>query len=408
VTFLFPSLPHRLARNPGLQDGADYGPRQQAILNADGLAEARRCISAWPGYAPTPLVALPGLAAALGIGSLYYKQEGERFGLRSFKPLGGAYAVERCLMAVVAEATGRDDIDPAEMLDGRHAEIVSGVTVTAATDGNHGRSVAWGARMFGCRCVIYINEAVSQAREEAIAAYGAEVRRNPGSFDDAVRQTFETARAEGWHVIPDTSDGVIVEAPRHVTQGYGVMAAEAIEQWPGNKPPTHLFVQAGVGGMAAATTAEFWQAFGAARPATVLVEPEQAACWFASLAAGTPTAIAGDVDSFMGGLSCGEVSRLAWDILSEGAHAAMIINDEAAAETMRLLSRGVDGDPPLVGGESGVAGLAGLITAALDVEARETLGLDANSSVIVFGTEGATDEAMYEQVVGRPWREVAR
>ncbi len=408
MTFLFPSLPHRLARNPGLQDGADYGPRQQAILNADGLAEARRCISAWPGYAPTPLVALPGLAAALGIGSLYYKQEGERFGLRSFKPLGGAYAVERCLMAVVAEATGRDDIDPAEMLDGRHAEIVSGVTVTAATDGNHGRSVAWGSRMFGCRCVIYINEAVSQAREEAIAAYGAEVRRNPGSFDDAVRQAFETARAEGWHVIPDTSDGVIVEAPRHVTQGYGVMAAEAIEQWSGNKPPTHLFVQAGVGGMAAATTAEFWQAFGAARPATVLVEPEQAACWFASLAAGTPTAITGDVDSFMGGLSCGEVSRLAWDILSEGAHAAMIINDDAAAETMRLLSRGVDGDPPLVGGESGVAGLAGLITAALDPEAQETLGFDAASSVIVFGTEGATDEAMYEQVVGRPWREVAR
>lgn len=407
MTFLFPSLPHRLARNPGLRPAADYGPRQQAQLNAAGLAEARRCISAWPGYAPTPLVALPGLAAALDIGSLYYKQEGVRFGLRSFKPLGGAYAVERCLMAVVAEATGRENIDPAEILDGRHADIVSSVTVTAATDGNHGRSVAWGARMFGCRCVIYINEAVSEAREAAIAAFGAEVRRNPGSFDDAVRQAFETARAEGWHVIPDTSDGVVIEAPRHVTQGYGVMAAEAIEQWSGNRPPTHLFLQAGVGGMAAATTAEFWQAFGADRPATVLVEPAQAACWFASLAAGEPTAITGDVDSFMGGLSCGEVSRLAWDILSEGAHAAMIIDDEAAAETMRLLSRGVEGDPPLVGGESGVAGLAGLITAALDTEARETLGLDAASSVIVFGTEGATDEAMYAHVVGRPWREVA-
>ena len=407
VSIQFPALPFTLAGNPGATPQADYGPARRAVLDLAGREAARQCISAWPGYAPTPLVSVPGLAAALDIGALYYKQEAERFELRSFKPLGGAYAVQRCLMRVVADKTGRGDVTADEILSHQHADIVSAVTVTAATDGNHGRAVAWGARMFGCGCVIFINAAVSEARELAIAAYGAEVRRNPGSFDDAVRAAADTARREGWYVIPDTSaaDGDDF-SPRDVTQGYAVMAAEALDQLPAGAPPTHMFLQAGVGGMAAATTAEFWQAFGPKRPITVLVEPEQAACWFASLAAGRPVALGGEVDSFMGGLSCGEVSALAWKILAPGAHAALVINDAAAAAAMRLLAAPVGGDTPLVGGESGVAGLAGLITCARDAAARETLGLNVASRVIVFGTEGATDEAMYENVVGRPWREV--
>ena len=401
-----PFFPFKLALNPGAEPGAAYGPRQAAVLNRAGLAAARRCISAWPGYAPTPLIDLPGLAAALDIGRLFYKNEAARFGLRSFKPLGGAYAVQRCLLREVARHTGRD-IDPAEILNGDHAEIVRQITVTAATDGNHGRSVAWGARLFGCRCVIYINEAVTEAREWAIAAYGAEVRRNPGSYDDAVREAFAVARREGWHVIPDTTDGSVVEAPRDVTQGYAVMAAEAIEQLPDQAQPTHVFLQAGVGGMAAACCAQFWESFGVRRPKAVLVEPEQCACWFASLAAGKPTAITGETDSFMSGLACGEVSQLAWEILQPGAAAAMTLSDSSAAVTMRLLAGGVGEDPPLVAGESGVAGLAGLIAVARDKNARETLGLDKRSHVLVFCSEGATDEEMYRQVVGRPWREIA-
>ena len=401
-----PFFPFKLALNPGAEPGAAYGPRQAAVLNRAGLAAARRCISAWPGYAPTPLIDLPGLAAALDIGRLFYKNEAARFGLRSFKPLGGAYAVQRCLLREVARHTGRD-IDPAEILNGDHAEIVRQITVTAATDGNHGRSVAWGARLFGCRCVIYINEAVTEAREWAIAAYGAEVRRNPGSYDDAVREAFAVARREGWHVIPDTTDGSVVEAPRDVTQGYAVMAAEAIEQLPDQAQPTQVFLQAGVGGMAAACCAHFWESFGARRPKAILVEPEQCACWFASLAAGKPTAITGETDSFMSGLACGEVSQLAWEILQPGAAAAMTLSDSSAAVTMRLLAGGVGEDPPLVAGESGVAGLAGLIAVARDKNARETLGLDKRSHVLVFCSEGATDEEMYRQVVGRPWREIA-
>jgi diaminopropionate ammonia-lyase len=402
----FPKLPFKLVENAHSAPTAEYGERQLDVLNPLGLAQARKCISAWPDYAPTPLISLPGLAAALDIGAIYYKQEAERFGLRSFKPLGGAYAVQRCLMRALSEQLGRD-VTPEQILNHDHGALASSITVTAATDGNHGRSVAWGARMFGCRCIIYINEAVSEARERAIAAYGAEVRRNPGSFDDAVRTAFESARREGWHIIPDTSDGDIVVAPRDVTQGYAVMAAEAIEQLPEGESPSHMFLQAGVGGMAAAVCAEFWQAFDTNRPKTTIVEPEQCACWFASLTAGKPVAITGDVDSFMGGLACGEPSTLAWEILSIGANTAMTLNDAAAKSAMCLLAEGIGGDPCIVGGESGVAGLAGLVTCALDLDARRRLALNEHSHVILFGSEGATDEEMYRQVVGRSWREVA-
>jgi diaminopropionate ammonia-lyase len=255
--------------------------------------------------------------------------------------------------------------------------------------------------MFGCRCVIFINEAVSAGRERAIASFGAEVRRNPGRFDAAVRAAREIAVSKGWHVIPDTSDGVIVEAPRNVTQGYAVMAAEAIEQLPDGDPPTHIFLQAGVGGMAAAACGQFWQMFNERKPKTILVEPDNAACWFESLKAGQPTSVGGELDSLMGGLACGEVSRLAWKILKPGADAAMKLPDEAAAETMRLLAEGRHGDAPLVAGESGVAGLAGFMAVAGNSRARQLLGLDENAHVLVFGTEGATDPDTYREIVGR-------
>ncbi len=395
-----------LTLNPSAGSGTPYGPEQAEVLNAEGLAQARSVISAWPGYAPTPLVQLDGIAQYLNIASLHYKDEGQRFGLKSFKPLGGAYAVARLLLAELRASTGATDITIDDLLAGTYKEFCAEITVTAATDGNHGRSVAWGARMFGCRCVIFINESVSTGREQAIASFGAEVRRNPGSYDDAVRTAQQTAVTEGWHVIPDTSDGVIVEAPRNVTQGYAVMAAEAIEQFPYESPPTHIFLQAGVGGMAAATCGQFWQEFGVDKPKTILVEPYNAACWFESLKAGHPVAIGGDVDSLMGGLSCGEVSRLAWKILKSGADAAMKVSDAAATETMRLLADGRYGDAPIVAGESGVAGLAGLLAVAGDASARQQLGLDKNSRVLVFGTEGATDPETYTEIVGRSPDEV--
>ena len=407
MTAVLSKSPFALAVNPNASTGGPYGSEQAAVLNADGLAQARAIITTWPGYKPTPLLNLAGLAATAQVRSVHYKDESHRFGLKSFKPLGGAYAVACLLLKELLKVVGTQSVSIADLLDGRYRQHCASLTVCAATDGNHGRSVAWGARMFGCRCVIFINEAVSHGREQAIASLGAEVRRNPGSFDDAVRAIQKTADTEGWFVIPDTSDGIVVEAPRNVTQGYAMMAAEAIEQRPDEEAPTHLFLQAGVGGMAAATCAQYWQTFGEARPTTVLVEPESAACWYASLRAGEPIALSGDLDSVMGGLSCGEVSRLAWVILKAGADATMTLPDEAALSAMRKVADCAFGDPPLVVGESGVAGLAGVLAAAADPVARRTLGINANSRIQLFGSEGATDPETYAEIVGRTAEEVA-
>jgi diaminopropionate ammonia-lyase len=387
-----------IIRNPNAARG-EYGAEQAAVLNDAGLQAARREISTWPGYAPTPLVELPGHARRCRVAGLYYKDEGLRFGLGSFKPLGGAYAVFR-VIAAEAERAGAGRITSKDLLSGKHRDIAATVTVCAATDGNHGRSVAWGARMFGCGCVIFINAAVTEGRQRAIASYGAQVRRVAGTFDDAVRAATRTADEEGWHVVPDTASGGNVSASGNVMQGYAILADELIGQLPDATPPSHLFVQAGVGGLAGAVAAQFWQAYGGRRPTTVTVEPESAGCWFESLRAGQPVTVSGELDSLMAGLACGEVSPLAWDILGQAAHAAMIIPDQAAAETMRGLAEGKE-DTPLVGGESGVAGLAGFMLASEDADARALLGLDDHSRVVVIGSEADTDPETYRAIVGR-------
>ena len=407
-----PNYWFELTGNPGFQPTAEYGAEQRAIFDAESHQAARRTISAWPGYRPTPLRSLAGTARAAGVAAIHYKDESGRFGLGSFKPLGGAYAVARLLVDEIGKRAPGTQVKVEDVIAGRYAGFASDITVTAATDGNHGRAVAWGARMFGCRCVIFIHQTVTRGREQAIAAFGAEVRRNPGTFDDAVRTARQTAQREGWFVIPDTSDsgdiGGDIEAPRNVMRGYTLLLAEALEQLPPAEPPTHLFLQAGVGGMAAATVAQLWQRFGSARPRVILVEPKTAACWYLSLQAGRPVKAEGDLESIMAGLACGEVSRLAWTVLAPGAMAAMKIDDAAASDCMRLLADGRYGDPPIVAGESAVAGLAGLLAVAGNENARRSLALDSGSRVLLFGTEGATDPVTYAEIVGRAAEAVAR
>jgi len=400
------SYSFELSQNPLVQNRSPYGAAQSAILNADGFAHAKQTITAWPGYAVTPLRNLAGVAKAAGVANVFYKDESTRFNLGSFKPLGGAYAVGQCLNHEIAARNNGISPDPADLLNGKFKSIISDITVTAATDGNHGRSVAWGAQLFGCRCVIFIHETVTTGREAAIASYGAEVRRNRGTYDDAVRSAQEMAEREGWHVIPDTSDGSIIEAPRNVMQGYTLMAAEAVKQLPDGVRPSHTFLQAGVGGMAAATAAELWQTYGADRPKSVLVEPKTAACWYASLLAQTPVVVGGELDSIMAGLACGEISKLAWEILAPCSDAMVKIDDEAAADCMRLLAGARYGDAPFAAGESAVAGLAGFLAVADDATARAEVGLDADSNVLLFGTEGATDPDTYAEIVGHSASEV--
>ncbi len=402
MTTPLPHFPFELALNRRHDPAAVYGTEQAAVLDQAGYRLARETISAWPGYAPTPLVALPGVAAAAGVASVHYKDESGRFGLGSFKALGGAYAVARLLLAQVAARLPGTQIELPDILAGRYREITSGITVCCATDGNHGRSVAWGAQTFGCACVIFIHATVSQGRQNAIEHFGAQVVRTDGNYDDSVRVAQEAAEREVWFVVSDTSYEGYMDVPRDVMQGYTVMAAEAAEQLGASGPPSHLFLQTGVGGMAAAVVAQFWQDLGAARPATVLVDPKDSACWLESIKAGRPTGVEGELDTIMAGLACGEISLLAWAILAPATLAAMTVDDDAAADCMRILADGRFGDPPLVAGESAVAGLAGLLAAAGDADARRDFGLNADSRILLFGTEGDTDPEVYEAIVGRP------
>lgn len=387
--------------NPRAAGGVAFGSQQAAVLNKHEHAKAFAEISAWPGYEETPLVSLVGLAAGAGFKSIHYKDEGGRFGLGSFKALGGAYAVLRLLVKEIANKTGEVDISAADIVAGQHSDIVSQVTVTCATDGNHGRSVAWGASLFGCDCVIYIHSTVSESRRAAIAALGADVVRTVGNYDDSVREAAADAQSYGRFVVSDTSYDGYMDVPRDVMQGYTVMVAETLKQLPDGERPTHIFVQGGVGGLAAAICAHVWESWGADRPRFVVVEPDQADCLYQSARSGGPTVVEGALDTIMAGLACGEVSLLAWNILDVGADAFSTITDAAAADCMRLLAAPAEGDVPVVAGESAVAGLAGALIARHNPKVAASLGLDGDSRLLVFGSEGATDSEMYQKLVGR-------
>ncbi len=383
--------------NPRLSPAEDSLDRAApGVVDADGFARAAAEIKAWPGYQPTPLRRLDGLAAQLGLGRIYYKDEGGRFGLGAFKAVGGAYAVLRHLQAKLG-----GNVTVADLVAGKYRERTKDVTVCTATDGNHGKSVAWGAKLFGCRAVIYIHAGVSVGREQAIAAYGAEMRRIPDNYDASVRACAVDAARNGWQVISDTTWEGYQEIPRHVMHGYGVMMSEMLAQLPEGELPTHIFIQAGVGGLPAAAAGYLWLEYDALRPKVIVVEPEKADCHYQSAKAGKPTAVTGKLDTLMAGLACGEVSPLAWELLDKASFAFMTVPDEAAVFAMKTLAQGVGGDGKVVGGEAGVGGLAGLIAAAIDASARDALLLDAQSKVLIIGSEGATDPVLYEKLVGQ-------
>jgi diaminopropionate ammonia-lyase len=380
-------LPFRLFVNPRA------GTPGTVVLPAGGFRRARAEITSWPGYAPTPLRAFPAIAQGSRVGAVLIKDEAERFGLGSFKALGGAYAVAELLAAELARTGIAAAATSADLMAGRHEAVTRAITVTTATDGNHGRSVAWGAQRFGCRCVIFVHAAVSQARADAIARCGAEVRRVAGTYDDAVREAASVAAAEGWFVVSDTSWPGYTGVPVDVMQCYRLMADEAVDQWQG-LPPTHVFMQGGVGGAAASVSVQMRARY-TSPPCFVVVEPDRAACLLASAELGTLTAVPGDLETVMAGLACGEPSLLAWAELERAAAAFMAIPDEAAIACMRLLRQ-----QGMIAGESGVAGLAGFLLAAADPAAREALGLTPDSRVLLFSTEGATDPDLYARLVG--------
>ena len=379
-----------------------YPARLRRVIGLEAHRAARAEIASWPGYQETPLRSAHHLASRLGLGSVWVKDESGRFGLGSFKALGGAYGVLRVMMDRSTDAaetgfTGRRiSHGGAAAGERRAAGPVS--TVTCASDGNHGRSVAWGARMFGLEAVIYLPTHVTEVRAAAIRTFGARVVRVAGQYDDAVAQADRDARDHGWTVISDTSYPGYMEIPRVVMMGYTVMVEEAARQAP---PPTHVFVQGGVGGLAAAVIGHLWERLGPDRPVAVIVEPDAADGLYRSGRAGAPRVAQGNLHTIMAGLSCREISPLAWEVVGAGAKAFMTVHDEGIAPLMRAAAGGELGEP-FEGGESGVAGLLGLLEAATDPELRRAIGLGERSRVLVFNTEGATDPELYARIVGVP------
>jgi diaminopropionate ammonia-lyase len=372
-----------------------HGTPGVVVLPDSGFRRAKEEIASWPGYAPTPLLLLPDAAEAARVASVHWKDEGGRFGLGSFKALGGAYAVLRVLAAELARRDVAAAATSADLADGKHRDETRGITVTCATDGNHGRSVAWGAQRFGCRCVVFVHPGVSKGRRDAIAAHGAEVRETPGTYDDAVRTARREAEKNGWFVVSDTSYAGYTEPPRDVMQGYRLLAEEAAEALPDR--PTHVVVPGGVGGLAAAVSAQMRSRYGKDAPRLVVAEPDRAACLMASAEAGQITAVDGPLDTVMACLACGEPSLLAWQELERAAFGFVSVPDEAAVASMRALHKR---QPRIVAGESAVAGLAALLLAGRDAFGRTALQLSEDSRVLVIGTEGATDPALHAKLVG--------
>ncbi|MEM7209493.1 MAG: diaminopropionate ammonia-lyase [Pseudomonadota bacterium] len=387
----------------------DWPAELSEIMGPIAIAQAVEEISQWPAYAPTPLRQFTGLAAELGVHNIYYKDEATRFGLGSFKALGGAYAVLCLLRRELSQKLDRE-VDFAEIRSGALAEHTRNIMVATATDGNHGRSVAWGSQQFNCGCTIYIHAEVSEGRKAAMEAFGATVVRVDGNYDASVQQAERDANDNGWFIVSDTSYEGYVDLPRHVAAGYTLFMDEAIaaiNAIDGESAPTHVFVQGGVGGLASAVFGYLWQKYGRDRPRFVMVEPNLADCLLQSARNARATLVDIQDETIMAGLSCGEVSLLGWRIIEPCVDDYLSIDDELVAPTMRMLADGAFDQAPVVAGESGVAGLSGLIAACQQPSLKTALGLTAQSRVMVIGTEGATDPEIYEQIVGRPATAVA-
>lgn len=351
------------------------------------LADAAwRCHLALPEYQPTPLHTLRGLAHELGVAALYLKDESTRFGLNAFKGLGASFAIHHWL------AMHPDAGD---------------VTFTTATDGNHGRAVAWSARQSGARAVIFLPSHTAPARVQAIAREGAEVVMVDEGYDAAVARAHEAAEQSGWIVIQDMAQPGYEEIPEWIAAGYWTHARELeATLFPAERPNVDLvMLHAGVGTWPASMISYLWHRYGHHRPRIVVVEPTEADCVLSSALAGRPVRARGSLRTIMAGLNCGWPSTTALRVIESGADALIAIPDRWAEEAMRRLATGVSGDVPVIAGESGAASVAGLLAMQHDaglLPVRAHLRLPAEPRVLVWSTEGATDPEGWARVVGRP------
>ena len=344
------------------------------------MEEAVKTICSWETYKPTPLVELNKLSNYLNVNKIYYKDEGFRFHLKSFKALGGAFAVDK----IVKETKTN--------------------TVATATAGNHGRSVAWGAQKLGINCKIFISEFVSEERASAMRELGAEVIRVKGNYDASLKECLRKSKENNWEIVQDVSWENYMDVPKYIMAGYSIMIKEIIDELKDEKI-THVFLQAGVGGMAAAAIAGFAK-FSKYVPSFIIVEPEDAECVLESIKNSKPTSINIKKESIMGGMSCGDVSAVAWDILKNSSNYCLSISDQGIASTVALLSNEEFSKNKIIAGECGVPGIISLISLMKDQEKIKDIGINKNSKILLIGCEGLTDQNMYDQLLNEGLRKI--
>lgn len=384
-----------LTRKPG-------GPlAPTAPFGLERARTAQRFHASFPQYAPTPLASLNRLAAHLGVAAIHVKDESRRFSLNAFKVLGGSYAIGRYIARELGLAP--EDLTFSLLTSPHVRDRLGQLTFATATDGNHGRGVAWTAAQLGHRSVVRMPKGSSPERLANIRALGADASVTDLNYDDTVRLVQRLAQEQGWVVIQDTAWEGYWDIPAWIMEGYTTMALEAVRQLE-DRPPSHLFLQAGVGAMAGSLTAFFADFYGQDRPKVVIVEPHRANCLFRTAQAndGQLHRVDGALDTIMAGLACGEPCSISWDILRDHADHFLSVPDYVAAQGMRVLGAPLPGDPQVISGESGAATL-GLVTEVLRrkdlAPLKEALGLGKASRILCFSTEGDTDRENYRNIL---------
>ena len=348
-----------------------------ALFSVEDCAAAYSTICQWPAYQVTPLISMTDIAATAGVEKIYYKNESSRFGLGSFKALGGSYAIE-CL----SQDSPGDDL-----------------VVCTATDGNHGRAVAWGASLCGAECHVFIHANVSEARAQAIASLGAVMHRVEGNYDDSIAACNEQAALHGWQIVSDTSWEGYRDIPKMIMAGYSVMTFEMMDQLDGEMP-SHVILQAGCGAMAGALIASMWHHWGARLPTIIMVESDRSDCVYQSLKRDEIHLVNIVEETVMAGLSCGEVSLLAWPLIQKGASHVVTIPDAGVGTMVRWLANPSDGErPSVIGGECSASGLIALLAIQQDSALAHGMSVDSDARILVIGTEGNTDAELYDNII---------
>ena len=370
------------------------------FLSREKAEEIQKFHKSFPMYEPTPLACLADTAKALGLGAIYVKDESYRFGLNAFKVLGGSYAIGNYLAGRLGKTAG--EMSYQDLISDETRKALGDVTFVTATDGNHGRGVAWTARQFHQKAVVYMPKGSAAERLANIQAEGAEASITDLNYDDAVRLANSQAEKNGWVMVQDTAWEGYEDIPTWIMQGYGTMGLEAWQQLP--EKPTHIFLQAGVGSMAGAVAGLFTNIYGSERPVITIVEPNKADCLYRTAEAddGTRHFVTGDMDTIMAGLACGEPCSIGWEVLKQCVDHFISCPDYAAAEGMRVLGNPAGTDRKVVSGESGAAAfgcVAEIMTNPELADMKKELGLDETSRVLFFSTEGDRDKENYRAII---------